>query len=129
MATAAQRVAAGIHWKNITQKALEKDARRWLLDVIVHGASWGDRHDCHGGVLDGAADDLWAEGTEFAEALGDGVLLCKLVNALEPGCIKTINPPPYRTPFKKPVGKAEHLRSIYISPAVAWMLICALLCN
>ena len=35
MATAAQRVAAGIHWKNFTEASLERDARQWLLDVVL----------------------------------------------------------------------------------------------
>ena len=78
MATAAARVAAGLHWKHFTESSLERDARRWMLDVVIHGASMADSRESHAAADAADNDALWPEDTSFADALGNGVLLCRL---------------------------------------------------
>ena len=54
---------------------MEEEAKRWI--EAVTGQAWGP--------------------TSFAERLKDGVLLCQLINTLQPGSVKKVNS--MRMPF------------------------------
>ncbi|XP_037086183.1 muscle-specific protein 20-like [Pollicipes pollicipes] len=41
--------------------------------------------------IEAVTGERWPQGADYAEYIRDGVVLCKLMNKLSPGCIKKIN--------------------------------------